>query len=114
MNKVEENKKMTFEEVLEDTSLERFHDAIRLLENTPSSKLFPKKHELALTHFVVKGTIDLYTNNPNMPIKKVITAIFDDLTDDIPAPLMLKLTKKIIEKWSKLSTEAKLSTAVAA
>lgn len=114
MNKTEENKKMTIEEVLQDPSLERFHDAIRLVQNTPFSTLFPKKHELTLTHFVVMGTTDLYNENPNIPIKKVITTIFDDLTDDIPAPLMLKLTKKIIEKWSKLSAESIVSTAVAA
>jgi hypothetical protein len=32
-----------------------------------------------------------------------LTTIFEPLTDDIPAPLMLKLTQNIIEDWTALS-----------
>ena len=48
-------------------------------------------------------TRKLFIENPNMPIKTVLITVFEPLTEDIPAPLVLKLTKKIIQKWESLS-----------
>jgi hypothetical protein len=76
---------------------------IRSTSNKPLSQLMPKKHQSVLTSLVNSKVIKLHKENPNMPIKKVITTIFEPLTDDIPAPLMLKLTQKIIEDWTALS-----------
>lgn len=102
----EKYKTMTVEEILEDTSLSGFHDFVRKVENTPASQLMPKKHERALTSISEMETRTLFKTHPNMPIKKVIITIFEPLTDDIPAPLMLKLTKRIINIWSELSEKA--------
>ena len=102
MKNIKESRSMTFEEALQDPSLAPIHEHIRYLQNTPFSKIFPKKHELTLTYLVESKARRLYTENPNMPIKKVITTIFEPLTDDIPAPLMLKLTQNIIDLWAKL------------
>jgi methyltransferase-like protein len=98
-----DNKFKTVEDILDDPSWANHHDAIRYALNTPFSQLFPKKHELTLMHIVENDTQELFNENPKMSIKKVIMIIFEDLTDDIPAPLMLKLTKRIIEKWQKLT-----------
>ena len=103
---VTENKnksEMTMEEMLADSSLADFHAFLRRVQTTPFSQLMPRKHAVSLYSLVTMNTKELYFSNPNMPIKKVITTTFEDLTDDIPAPLMLKLTKKIIQKWAELS-----------
>ena len=100
---MENKKSKTFEEALEDPTLAHFHEAIRFIQNKPFSQLFPKKHEITLTHVVEHNVGKLFDDNPNMPIKMVIATVFAPITDDIPAPLMLKLTKKIIEKWESLS-----------
>ena len=103
MKNDEENKSMTYEEALQDPSLAQFHDVIRYVHKTPFSQMFPKKHELTLLGLAESKTIKLFKENPNMPIKTVLTTVFEPLTEDIPAPLVLKLTKKIIQKWESLS-----------
>lgn len=104
MEKIEKTKKMTFEEALQDPSLAHVHDALRWLEKAPFSEMFPKKHELSLTHLVETKTNKLFKTMPNMSILKVITTIFEPLTDDISPTLALKLTQKIVATWEKLST----------
>ena len=103
MKNKEDNKSLTIEDLLQDSSFAHVHEALKYVINTPASQLIPKKHELVLTDLVEKETKELYNETPNLPIKKVLSTIFESLTDDIPAPLMLKLTKKIINKWQKLS-----------
>jgi hypothetical protein len=99
-----ENRKMTYEEVLADPSLAEFHEAIHYLRRTTFSQRFPKKHELILTDSVKEKAKELFRENPNMPIKMVITTIFEPMTNDISASLFLKLTQTIIKKWESLST----------
>jgi hypothetical protein len=108
------HKTMTEEEILNDSSLSYLHGVVQYVQKNPFSKMFPKKHELSITHVVYMNTKELFIQNPNLPIKKVITTVFEPLTDDIPAPLMLKLTKKIIAQWEKLSKEKNENIAVAA
>jgi hypothetical protein len=115
MKEIEANRTMTVEEILQDSSLAYMHDFVRKVENMPASQLIPRKHEKALTSVTTMETRTLFLKNPNLPIKKVITTIFEDLTDDIPPPLMLKLTKKIIDTWAKLSlAKNETATAIAA
>jgi hypothetical protein len=99
-----ENKTVTFDEALADPAFAHFHEAIHYIRKTPFSQMFPKKHELSLTRVVKDDVKKLFNKNPNMPIKLVITTVFEPLTNDIPAPLFLKLTQTIIEKWESLST----------
>ena len=113
---VTENKnksEMTMEEMLADSSLADFHAFLRRVQTTPFSQLMPRKHAVSLYSLVTMNTKELFFSNPNMPIKKVITTIFEDLTDDIPAPLMLKLTKKIIAQWELLYAESQKTAGVA-
>jgi hypothetical protein len=114
MKNKEENKVPTIEEALKDPAHARFHEVLRYVQNKPSSVLMPKKHELILTDLVAIKAIKLYHETPNLPLKKVITTVFDALTDDIPAPLMLKLTKKIIDVWENCALTIQKEKAVAA
>jgi hypothetical protein len=114
MKNIEVNKVPTIEEALKDPAHARFHEALRYVQNKPLSKLMPKKHELILTDSVEMKAKKLYTETPDLPMKKVITTIFESLTDDIPAPLVLKLTEKIIEVWENCSLTIQKENAVAA
>lgn len=102
MKNTEKNKE-SLKEALENPSHSKYHEAIRYVQNTPFSLMFPKKHEATLIDIATKKTITLHEENPSTPLKKVVNTIFESLTDDIPAPLILKITKKIIEKWTTLS-----------
>lgn len=106
MKNIEKKKYRTAEEVLNDPSLAEYHEAIRATRNKPFSQMFPKKHEMSLTSLVKQKAVLLFKTNPNLPIKVVVLTIFEPLTNDIPAPLMLKLTEKIIEQWESLSAAA--------
>jgi hypothetical protein len=110
MKEIEENRTMTVDEILQDSSLAYMHEFVRKVQNIPASQLIPRKHEKVLTSVTEIETRTLFLKNPNLPIKKVITTIFEDLTDDIPPSLMLKLTKKIIDTWAKLSVAQKENT----
>ena len=114
MKNIEENKVPTIEEALNDPAHARFHEVLRHVQNKPLSELMPKKHELVLTDLVEVKTKKLYHETPNLPMKKVVTTIFESLTDDIPAPLMLKLTQKIIDVWGNCSLTNQKEKAVAA
>ena len=59
--------------------------------------------QMGLMSVVAMDTRKLFLENPNIPIKTVVMTILQPLTEDIPAPLVLKLTKKIIQKWESLS-----------
>ena len=117
MKTIQEQKIKTFNEVLKDSELAELHDAIQYLHKTPFSKVFPKKHEMGLTDFALEQTILLFNENPYSPIKIALTTILGKITnEDISASLMLKLTKKIINKWDNLSYsfQQENQTAVAA
>jgi hypothetical protein len=101
-----EKNKESLSQALENPSHSKYHEAIRYVQNTPFSQMFPKKHEATLIDIAIKKTITLHEENPSTPLKKVVNTIFESLTDDIPAPLILKITKKIIEKWTILSKES--------
>ncbi len=106
--------KNTIEDIIKDPALrEEMKTFVQYVQNTPFSTMFPKKHELTMTHLVKQKTQKLYQSNPDMPIKQVITLVFEPLTDDIPAPLALKLTKTIIDTWVKLSGTLSTQSAVA-
>jgi hypothetical protein len=107
MKNTENSRTMIIEEILSDTSLTPLHGFVRKIQNNaPASQLIPKKHELVLTDLVRMETKTLFSKNPLTPLKKVIALVFEDLTDDIPAPLMLKLTKIILNLWTELSEKA--------
>ena len=94
---------MTYDEALQDPSLADMHEAMRFVRGKPASVLYPRKHQMALTSVARMDTKELFKENPEMPIKEAVIAVFKPLTNDIPPPLMLILTQNIIEVWTELS-----------
>lgn len=104
MENVKESRTMTIEEMLEDPAFAHAHEGLRYLQRTPSKDVFPKKYEISMVGLAQEDAVKLFKKNPNMPLKKVISAIIASFDDDLTADLILKMTKQIIEKWEKLSS----------
>ena len=107
MNKIDIKKieTMSKEEILADSSLTQLHAFVQNID-MPASQRIPKKHAMALTSHTAVETTKLFHKHPDMPIKIVLITIFKPLTNDIPPPLMLKLTQNIIAVWTKLASQA--------
>ena len=97
---------LTFDEVLQDPSLSRFHELINYLEKTPNKEILPKKYEMSIQDLTTRKVQSLFDENPNMPLKNVLALVMDYLPDDLSAKLLLKMTQIAIKKWEKLSETA--------
>lgn len=109
-----ENKQQTIQEALQDPSLAHLHEAFRYALNTSFKDAFPKKYELSLIDKALDKTVKLFIENPCTPIKTVLATILDNLPDDIESPLLLKITRKTIEKWENLLASAQQKTQLSA
>lgn len=115
MNKGTEHKTVTFDEALKDPSLAHFHEAIQFVKDKSGQELFPKKYELGVMDSALETVVELFEKRPNMPLKSVLTSVFQDLPDDLSATFILKITNKVIQQWSKLTaTSLKTNEVVAA
>jgi hypothetical protein len=103
MENLKENRTMTFEEMLADPEFAHIHEGLRYLQRTPPNELFPKKYEKSMLGLALEDTVHLFNENPNMPIKEVISKVITSFDDDLSADLIVKMTPKIIEKWKTLS-----------
>ncbi len=99
-------KSLTYEEVLENPELSQFHDVVRFLQKRGNCPLFPEKHEKSMKNLAFDRTYTLFKENPQLPLNKVIATIMDKLPDDVPPPLLLKMTQVAIEKWENLTQNA--------
>jgi hypothetical protein len=82
--------------------LQDIHD---YLKKTPFSKAFPNKYKAITKTEAKKKTYELFLINPNMPLKKVVSTVLNGLDDTLSASLVLEITRVIIDKWEKLTTE---------
>jgi hypothetical protein len=87
-------------EVMKDPEKAELIEAfIRYAEKTPFSKMFPKKHEFSVKRVVSERTLKLFQEQPDMPLKNVVSTVLNSLKDDLSADLVIKMTRLIIEKW---------------
>lgn len=94
---------MTFDEVLQNSELPHLHEVVNFLESTEDINLFPEKYNAALKQTISKKTDSLFSDNPSMPIKKVITIILESLPDSLNSDILLELTAFIINEWHNLA-----------
>lgn len=97
------NSSKSFEEVLQDPSLSRFHGLINYLDNTPNKDVFPKKYEASIQNLINQKVQTLFVENPAMPLKMVLSLVIEYLPEDLSPKLLLKMTQFTIKKWSKLT-----------
>ncbi len=61
-----------------------------------------------MKRLVVRTADTLFDETPTLPLNKVIASIMDKLPDDVPPPLLLKMTQIAIEKWESLTHDLEL------
>lgn len=104
MKNIGQHKSISFEDALKDTSLEHFHEAIRSVQSKSNKDISPKKYEKSMLNLAESDTARFFKENPNMSIKTMVAAIIQSFPDEISPDMVLKMTKKIVEKWQNLST----------
>ena len=100
MKLIEESNTLSYEEIME---IPEMAEVYHFLENTPGP-LFPKQYEAVLKDVVTEKVYTLFKENPSLPLKSVISTILSNLSDDISAKLLLKMTQLIIKQWETLSS----------
>jgi hypothetical protein len=103
MENVKGSRTMTFEEMLADPEFAQAHEGLRYLQRTPPNELFPEKYEKSMIGLALTDTNDLFQENPDMPLKTVVSTVIASFDDDLSADLILKMTPEIIDKWHTLS-----------
>jgi predicted P-loop ATPase len=106
MKNLEKERTITFDEALEMPEYADFHEVIQYLEKTPFKEVFPKKYEMSLEDRVLEAIKTLFSENPYMPLKDVLSAVLDRLPNDLSAALLLKMTQFTLKKWGKLAASS--------
>jgi hypothetical protein len=100
-------------EAMKDPETAKFiEDFQRYAEKTPFSKMFPKKHEMILEDVVYERTLQLFHEQPDMPLKNVVSTVLNSLKDDLSADLLVKMTRLIIKDWENAPNEVHAENAV--
>lgn len=99
-------KSLTHEEILANPELSQFHDVVRFLQKRGNRPLFPEKFEMSMKRLVSRTIDMLFDETPTMPLTKVVAAVMNKLPDNVPPPLLLKMTQIAIEKWDSLSHDS--------
>jgi hypothetical protein len=81
-------------------------DVYDYLKRTPFSKAFPNKYKAITKGEALEKTFELFEENPNMPLKSVVTTVLNGLDDDISAEMVVEMTRIIIKEWKELTTLA--------
>lgn len=86
-------------------SLDKWQAAIQLFEKKAESSIIAlDKFEIILNDIVKEETNQLFQQNPNMPLSKVIACVFEGINENTPPNLFVKLTKIIVNTWFKQQT----------
>ena len=104
MKNLEKERTVTFDEALELPEYADFHEVIRYLEKTPFKEVFPKKYEISLEDRALETIKTLFSENPDVSFKEILSAVLDRLPNDLSTALLLKMTQFTLKKCEKLST----------
>jgi hypothetical protein len=80
--------------------LQNIHD---YLKRTPFSKAFPNKYKAIKEYEAAEATVELFDENPKMPLKTVVSTVLNSLEDDLSDTLVLDITREIIKEWRGLT-----------
>ena len=78
-------------------------DVYDYLQRTPFSKAFPNNYKAIKEYEASEKTVELFDENPNMPLKTVVTTVLNSLEDDLSDTLVLDITREIIKEWKGLT-----------
>lgn len=98
-------KSIPYEEAMKMPEFAHLHDTLRYLNSAKISDIFPTHHERSMEYMAENKVIALFAESPNLSLNNVVSVVLKQLPEDISAPLLLKLTSFVIEKWEKLSVK---------
>ena len=98
--------RLTEDEILNDPSLAHFHEAVRFMQRTPSKDIFPKKYEAGVITAALDNLHELFEENPNKSLRKILKDVIGRLPNDITPLLLSKVIQNVLEEWENLLAES--------
>jgi hypothetical protein len=93
------HKPTTFEEALQDPAHQDMWEVIRFLENHEGDILFPEKFLASHKDAVLRKIQRLQVQSPALSLKDALFEILNDIPENVPAHLLIELTRFAIEEW---------------
>lgn len=93
------SKSSTFEEIIADPSLERFHKAAQFFKENENTIIFPEKFMTSLKSIVRRDLQNLHAENPRLPLSKVVALMLEGMNENMSAEMIKDITAFILDKW---------------
>lgn len=93
------SKSLTFEEIIADPSLERYHKAAQFFKENENKILFPEKFMASLKSIVRRDLQNLYLEKPQLPLSKVVAVTLEGMNENMSAEMIKDITAFILDKW---------------
>lgn len=91
------SKSLTFEEIIADPSLERYHKAAQFFKE--NKIIFPDKFMASLKSIVNRDLQNLYAENPQLPLSKVVALMLEGMNENMSAEMIKDITTFILDRW---------------
>ena len=98
------SKSLTFEEILTNPSLERYHKAAQLFKDKGNTIIFPDKFMASLKSTVRRDLQNLAAEKPHLPLSKVVTTLLEGMNENMSAEMIKDITAFILDKWENRTT----------
>ncbi len=93
------SKSLTFEEILTDPSLERYHKAAQFFKENENTILFPDKFMASLKSIVRRDLQKLAVEKPHLSLSKVVATMLEGMNENMTADMVKDITAFILDKW---------------
>jgi hypothetical protein len=97
-------KSLTFEEILENPSLERFHRVTHFFMENENKIIFPDKFMASLKSIVGRDLQQMALENPHLSLSKVVATMLEGMNEDMTADMIKDITAFILNKWENRRT----------
>ncbi len=101
------SKSLTFEEILEDASLERYHKAVHFFMENENKIIFPDKFMASLKSIVRCDLQKLAVEKPYLSLSKVVATMLEGMNENMTADMVKEITFFILDKWENRANTIK-------
>jgi hypothetical protein len=93
------SKSLTFEEILTNPSLERYHKAAHFFMENENTIFFPDKFMASLKSMVRRDLQKLAVEKPYLSLSKVVATMLEGMNENMSADMIKEITAFILDKW---------------
>ncbi len=97
-------KSLTFEEILTDPSLERYHKAAQFFKENEQTIIFPDTFMVSLKSIVRRDLQNLANEKPHLSLSKVVAILLEGMNENMSAEMIKEITAFILDKWENRET----------